>query len=231
MSDVQDYTLSQLKKMGNLNPHLSGFADRAMINNGGGQYKDWIDRLYKDLHNIIAQIQKTANFRQEDKEDRFNIDITNSLSLLGYNASHDPWNNGHPDIVVENDRGFQWIGESKIHSSYDNLLEGFKQLSERYSSGSLNKDHGSVLVITKNENTKKLMANWQKTLSNSQEYRDCLVQKCTLNLDHDSFISTHTHSISGRDYTIRHTPINIRFKPTDKSATSSKKRKILDSQT
>ncbi|WP_051686736.1 hypothetical protein [Pseudoalteromonas sp. ND6B] len=215
---IENMSIQELESMESCIPEVGGFPSRVMAATRG--YDTWISKLYSDIDHIIKRcIFPTASYRQNDPEDRYNVDIANTLSTMGYQAHHDKWKNGHPDIVVESHRGYQWIGESKIHSDYNYLLEGFRQLTTRYSSGFIAQNHGAILIITKNRSIKDLMSNWENKLISS-EYSDVAVQKCTI--DDDCFISTHTHQVSGSEYTVRHIPISILFNPTDKSARKNK---------
>lgn len=215
-------SIGQLASLEPIMPEVGGFPSRVIALQKG--YDEWLTRLYKDLDFIIKDVIFTsASYRQDDKEDRFNLEIANSLRIMGYQASHDRWSNGHPDIFVESPgRGFKWTGESKIHSTYDYLLEGYKQLCERYSSGFKYQDQGAVFVITKNIDIKSLMNNWRETLAADVDYQAAGVTVYDCKLDKMCFMSSHKHSVSGEDFEVRHIPISIRFQPTDKSAISRK---------
>ena len=211
-------SIEELESMENFVPEVGGFPSRVMAAMKG--YDSWVSKLYKDIDSIIKNcIFPSASYRQNDPEDRYNVDIANTLNQIGYQAHHDKWINGHPDIFVESHRGYKWIGESKIHSDYNNLLDGFRQLTTRYSSGFIGQNHGAVLIVTKNESIKQLMLKWQTKLEESEF--DCKsVEKCSE--DDNCFVSMHEHHVSGEDYTVRHIPISIRFNPTDKSARNRK---------
>ena len=216
-------TLSQLIEMENHVPTLAGFASRLCSRS---TYEDWITRLYIDIDDYIARsIITSASIRQKDEEDRYNIEIANYLNMIGYDAGHDTFNKGHPDIIV-NDKihGYQWLGESKIHRKYDDLLEGFKQLSDRYSSGNYKQNHGAVIIINKGGDTAKVVNKWKEMLIDDPFYksRSIKAEICTQNKD--CFISTHEHTGSSNDYTVRHIPINVYYKPVDKSAKKSEAR-------
>lgn len=220
MGDICSMSLKELSEIEEHMPEVGGFPSRVIASQKS--YEEWVLRLYIDIDRIIKDtICPSASYRQDDPEDRFNLEIANSLKHMGYQAAHDLWMNGHPDIHVENrSRGYKWTGESKIHSSYENLMEGFRQLCERYTSGFENENRGAVFIITKNENIKKMMDRWKETLKDSEEYsKSAFKIQDTEGL---SFESTHNHSKSGMPYEIKHIPISIRFSPTDKSARSKK---------
>lgn len=211
---IENMSILELEDMEDDAPCLANFPSRIMASKRG--YDTWVEKLYVDIDDIIKKrIFPTASYRQNDPEDRFNVDIAGFLCQIGYSAHHDKYMNGHPDIYVENSRGFEWIGESKIHSDYGTLLDGFRQLSTRYSSGFIGRNHGAVLIITKNESINNLMQRWKNKL-NQSEFNGINITACKM--DNTCFLSTHEHQVSGQDYTVRHIPISILHKPTDKSA-------------
>ncbi|MUK78458.1 hypothetical protein GNP84_16365 [Aliivibrio fischeri] len=222
MTEFQNVSIGQLALMEDMMPEIGGFPSRVLALQEG--YDSWVNRLYKDLNCIIKNdIFPTASYRQDDKEDRFNLDISSLLRRMGYQASHDRWSNGHPDIYVESpSKGYKWTGESKIHKDYGYLLDGFKQLCERYSSGFENEDQGAILIITKNIDIKSMMDNWRKLLSSDDDYqqKNTFIYDCAI--DKMCFMSSHKHSVTGEQFKVRHIPISIRFAPTDKSARNKK---------
>ncbi|WP_311747687.1 hypothetical protein [Proteus vulgaris] len=221
MMTLENLSIGELALIEKNMPEIGGFPSRVLALQNG--YQSWTERLYKDLNQIIKDvIFPSASYRQNDKEDRFNLDIAGALKMMGYQASHDRWNNGHPDIYVESPGyGYKWSAESKIHSDYKYLLEGFKQICERYSSGFSNEDTGAILIITKNVDIKSLMEKWQELLSQDEDYKrkKVTVSKCDNSY---CFTSKHTHSVSGTTFDVRHIPISIKFNPIDKSARNRK---------
>ncbi|MGC4734074.1 hypothetical protein [Providencia hangzhouensis] len=222
MMKLENLSIGQLADIEEIMPEIGGFPSRVIALQSGYQF--WTERLYKDLNRIIKDvIFPTASFRQNDSEDRFNVDIVGNLFMIGYQASHDRWNNGHPDIYVQSPGyGYKWSAESKIHRDYNYLLDGFKQICERYSSGFTGEDTGAVLIITKNIDIKSLMENWQKLLSDDEDYKAKNVSVSDCETDSFCFTSKHSHSVSGTQFEVRHIPISIKFNPTDKSARNRK---------
>ncbi|MGX7885473.1 hypothetical protein ACWTWO_14015 [Enterobacter hormaechei] len=123
-------------------------------------YDKFIMMLYKDIETILALLEKTASLRQNDGEDRLSIEIINILIGAGYLASHDQYINGHSDIVVSFN-SFTWIGEAKIHSSYDYLMEGFMQLCDRYSTGNEDDCEGGLIFYIKGNNALEVVERWK----------------------------------------------------------------------
>ena len=167
----------------------------------------FIDRLYQEISNIILIIEQSAQYRQNDPEDRITIDIVGLLRQTGYNATHDPDYRGHPDIRVSNDN-FVWLGEAKIHNSYEWLMDGLKQLHTRYMTG---RENGSgILIYIFGSNAKNVIDEWRKRLTESNECNLMNTVDCEENL---TFWSIHRHESSGLDVKTKHIGISLYFNP------------------
>ncbi|TOL31797.1 hypothetical protein [Vibrio parahaemolyticus] len=215
-------SLGDMVRFEKMCPEFGGFPSRVVA---GNKYETWVDKLYEDLDLIIKnQIRPTASYRQDDEEDRFNVDIAGFLNCKGYDASHDKWSNGHPDIYVEKTTtGFKWIGESKIHRKYDDLLEGFKQLTERYSSGFDSEQQGAILIISKNRDIGNMMDTWKDKLTQDSWFTERDIEAKNCQKDKMSFYTEHNHTTSSIKYSVKHIPISIYFNPIDKSGLKSTK--------
>ena len=121
---IINLNLKELKKYQTLIPELADFPSRVLI----ASYEEFLYQLYKDIDRIVSLKEENPEYCQDDSEDKITIDIKNSLCLLGYNATHDTKVGGHADLVV-NKKEYKWIGEAKIHSSYEYLWEGFLHYS------------------------------------------------------------------------------------------------------
>lgn len=160
---------------------------------------------------IVQEHTKTRQHRQDRSEDGLSIDIVTALKAMGFEASHDTQYGGHCDIVIEARDNFLWIGEAKIHTSYEWLLKGFQQLDTRYSTGIPGQDAGGMIIYYFGQNLAKVMQNWDERLTAARP--DVVVTVCQNNpLVRNS---THTHKNSGLQFRVRHTPINLYFKPED----------------
>lgn len=71
-------------------------------------YEDFVDLLYEDIDEIFAQLGRSSNLMQEDKEDRITSEIISNLRSRSYTATHDSMAGGHVDIDVELN-GFCWM--------------------------------------------------------------------------------------------------------------------------
>lgn len=168
----------------------------------------FINRLYQEISNIVRHIEQSAQYRQNDSEDRITIDIVGLLRQSGYDATHDTDSRGHVDIRVNNDN-FVWLGEAKIHKSYNWLLEGLKQLHTRYLTG---REDGSGLLIyfIKTANAKSVMAEWRKRLEAGNE---CNLKETNDDVEKLTFWSIHQHEGSGLDVRTKHIGISLYYKP------------------
>jgi len=170
----------------------------------------FIKRLYKELQEIIDGLERSASFRQSDKEDRITLDVVLALHRAGYNATHEEYSKGHTDITVTQN-GFKWLGEAKIHKDYDWLLDGLKQLIGRYSTG---REAGSgLLIYIKGSNAKAVLDEWRRRLEKGNE--------CHLKSTEDSdktesltFWSIHTHEGSGLEIRTKHLGVSLYHNPT-----------------
>ncbi|MDP2561412.1 hypothetical protein [Psychrobium sp. 1_MG-2023] len=220
MQDIDQISIGQLKM---LNPHFARVCLREIP---PATYDEWIERLYEDIDDIIKEhVTPNSSYRMDDPEDRFNVDMVGWLKERGYEARHDEWTNGHSDICVTCPKwntSYRWIGESKIHKDYDHLLEGFKQLTSRYSSGLTGESQGGVIIINRNKDLGNVMTTWKKRLEGQPDdiFTNLKISNCAQNPF--SFYSTHNHSRTSIEYKVRHIPASVYFKPIDKSAVNKK---------
>lgn len=208
---IDDFTIAQLRAMAPVIPGVGTFFDRLLANN----YKDFVDVLYKDIDAVIEGFQENPELLKEDGEDRLTSEIKRGLKLLGYAATHDEKIGGHSDLVVRGKKaGFLWIGEAKIHGSYDYLYQGFQQLTTRYSTGDSNQDCGGMLIYIKNNDAKGVVVNWRAHLK-AKALDDYSESDCQ---DRPNFVfySTHKHERSGAPFRVKHIGIILGFDPKDR---------------
>ncbi|PSB35865.1 hypothetical protein C7B69_05270 [filamentous cyanobacterium Phorm 46] len=191
---------------------------QAQVADNLGFEDDLIRNLYKDIDQVISQIQEKPELRQKDTEDRLTIDIVNPLRNLGYDVSHEPKIGGHVDIAVrKND--LLWLGEAKIYKDNNYLWEGFQQLVTRYSIGDSNQENGGLLIYIRDEDASSIMHKWQKYLL-GKSLPDFSLRPCKMRSL--AFISTHKHERSGQAFHVRHIPVMLHFDPKDKSGRARK---------
>ena len=216
--DIENLSLRELQNLEQYIPGLGRFPSRFLVTD----YNQFIELLYKDIDDIIYQIQENPELRQKDGEDRLTIDIRDQLRRLGYDASHDTKFGGHADLLVKKGN-FTWIGEAKIHSSYNYLWEGFLQLTTRYSTGDSNQRDGGIFIYIRQKNVSAIIEKWKNHML-SKELPDFNSEACENR--ELSFFSTHKHESSGQDFRIKHIPVILYFQPQDKSGRSKSGKKI-----
>jgi hypothetical protein len=167
----------------------------------------FISRLYQELASIVQNLEETAQYRQNDSEDRITSDVVLLLRQSGYDATHDTDHRGHVDIRVKN-KTFVWLGEAKIHSNYSWLLDGLKQLHMRYSTG---KEEGSgILIYIKGSNAKRVMDEWRKRLEADGE---CNLKETNEGIEKLTFWSIHQHEGSGLEISTKHIGVSLFYNP------------------
>jgi hypothetical protein len=216
IEDPKD-SLRNLQKLEGLIPELTRFSSRILA----GTYDEFTQVLYEDIDTIIYQLQENPELLQNDTEDRLTISIMNGLRCMGYNASHESKIGGHVDLAVAKGN-FKWMGEAKIHHDYEYLWQGFQQLTTRYSTGDDNQSNGGLIIYIKVEDAKQVIEKWQKHLT-SKNLSGYSIRQCEIR--NTCFFSIHTHQRSGRNFSVRHMPVILYFKPQDKSGQKSRKMK------
>jgi hypothetical protein len=169
----------------------------------------FVERLYKELSAVIGDIERSADIRQKDGEERITIDVISGLHRAGYNATHDAYSKGHADITVTQDN-FVWLGEAKIHKDYEWVLKGLKQLLGRYTTG---REYGSgLLIYIRGSNASAVLDEWRRRLEKGNE--------CDLKRTEDAdkaeklaFWSIHTHEGCGLAIRTKHLGVSLYFKP------------------
>jgi hypothetical protein len=160
---------------------------------------------------IVLECVKTARDRVDRSEDALTNDIIGLLVALGFDASHDADCNGHCDIVIKGVDGFLWLAEAKIHSNYNWLLKGLKQLCTRYSTGMPGQNDGALILYCKGPRIDRIMAKWHAHLAEADE--EAVIAIC----DKNPLIlnSRHIHQRTGLEFRVRHVPIGLYHNPQD----------------
>jgi hypothetical protein len=198
-------------RLSRLIPSIGNFPQRLLAAN----YSDFVDVLYSDIDTAIVHLQENAHLTQKDSEDRLSMDLLGKLHVLGYDATHDTGVRGHCDLTVRNN-GFTWLGEAKIHDSYDYLLEGFNQLCTRYSTGDHASAAGGVVIYIRQRAAASVMSKWKDHLKENADVPTIAVAECAAR-PALAFFSEHEHEVSGLPYKVRHMGVCLHFQPKDKS--------------
>lgn len=200
------------------------FADMLLINGNSTSGKIQTRLLFVDdyagqveivndaIDYCISELVASKHHRKADGEDRLTVDLVTILKAMGFQASHDTDVGGHCDVVIYGKNNFLWLGEAKIHKSYDWDYQGLQQLSTRYSTGIVGQDHGGLILYTWNQNSNDMMNRWTEHLLTSKP--DLKMEVCAKNpLVRNS---VHDHPATGLPFYVRHTPVSLYFSPQDK---------------
>jgi hypothetical protein len=209
MAALETWTLADLESQ-DLDPDAALFARRLLVST----YEQFVEVLYTDIDKCLKYMEETRNDRQEDSEDHRTIDIIGWLRALGYRAGHDEMVGGHSDIVVRHRKGWMWLGEAKIHSSYDYLMQGFQQLCTRYAPGTTGASEGGLLIYVKGKNAASVVEEWRSRLK-AHALADYEEKECEA-LPGLAFYSTHKHAESGLTMRVRHVGIVQGWDPQDR---------------
>jgi hypothetical protein len=176
-------------------------------------YSTRLSLLEKAVNHIAQELTRTRHHKQKHTEDALTVEIVAYLAMMGVDASHDTDVGGHADIVVKAKDDFLWVAEAKKHRDYDWLLQGFDQLSTRYSTGLPGQDAGEVIIYCKTSNASLVMDEWVSRLSAERpgvviepEPASGLVRR-----------STHLHENTGAPYRVRHLIIPLHWAPKGKA--------------
>ncbi|MGV6473548.1 hypothetical protein [Azotobacter vinelandii] len=181
------------------------------------------ESFYKLVENKILdatlELERNKALFFSLSEDQLTGIIVVSMKTAGFDAEHDTFRNGHTDILVKSGR-YEWLGEAKLDDGPAYLMEGFRQLSDRYTDGNQNSSRGGLLIYTKKQNKLKLLESWITHISENYEISIEYTETCQETL---TSTTAHEHQASGIKYQIRHIPVSLYYNPTDKSARSRKK--------
>lgn len=173
--------------------------------------ENYLDLVNKAIDYVASEFSLTPKERKGRSEDGLTIDVISILKSLVFNVSHDTTVGGHCDIVIQEKFDFLWLGEAKIHKSYDWLLQGFNQLDTRYATATTNQNHGGLIIYCYNMRSDQVMEKWAAFLAENRT--DVTVTKDTS--DKSIIYSKHIHKRTGNEYTVRHKIISLYFYPKD----------------
>lgn len=176
--------------------------------------EDMLEQVDAAIDHIAQDFARTPKERQGRSEDGLTTDVVTSLRNMGFQASHDTTVGGHCDVVIEGRNNFLWLGEAKIHRSYDWLLQGFNQLDTRYATASLDQDHGGIIIYCYEGRTDTIIDEWAKRLKQARPD----VELTDRRPEERFFRSSHLHHRTGRPYHVRHVPVALQWKPAQQSS-------------
>lgn len=165
------------------------------------------DKIEAALDIICADMASNRKYHQSKDEDLLTTHVVTQMTSHGFNAAHDADTSGHPDIKVWDNDGFEWLCEAKVHGGYEWLCDGFRQLTTRYSSGTVQRDRGCMLIYCYGQKAQNVLISWLGTLRESFPNVTCAppLPGC--------FASTHEHDVSGLTYTVKHKIVGLHYAP------------------
>jgi len=185
------------------------------------KYNTFIEQLYKDLDKIFSRVAFHPIHRERDNEDRTSIEIVNILRFLHYPAEHEAAYGGNCDVCINKDDEYIWLGEAKIDYNNTHIMEGFRQLVDRYATDKIMRD-GGLIIYCKNNAPKDVIDSWRAYL----EDKDNKSKEYSLNFDevgHDYFVTSHYHKSSKKVFTVKHMAVSLFDTASDKSARNKKR--------
>lgn len=182
-------------------------------------YSNFNSLVRKELDYAVSKLEQNGNKINFDlSEDQLTLYLLSYIEnrYLGLEASHEKNQRGHCDISITL-ADYIWHGEAKKHSSYLYLFKGYAQLTERYSTGTINSSSGGLIIYTKNASCSDMMDSWKTFLSkNAPRIHACKsvnIIDCPKNPL--VFYSQHFHTVSKLDYQVVHYPVSLHHKPID----------------
>jgi hypothetical protein len=168
---------------------------------------DALEKILDFIYNGLVE-QRAQNYQLS--EDALTVQIVQGLKLLGIQATHDQQNGGHCDITVEAADQYYWIGEAKIHTGYNWLADGFKQLSTRYGVAQPGRNKGEIIIYCKNKDARSVLENWAAKMRSDFPGTEIFEDNIGTSL---RFRTQHKCQSSGLNFYTRHRILPLYFKP------------------
>jgi len=192
----------------------------ALFRSGLGPYENFCEQVENSIVQAMHKLEKSKPQFKGLSEDALTAIIAFGLDMLGFNVDHDNYRNGHCDLVIKQGL-FEWYGEAKLDSGPGYVMEGFRQLCDRYSPGGPTANRGGLIVYTKKRNKKRILEVWLKRIVKDYERTVTITQVCPVT---QTGKTEHEHPASGLTFHVRHFPISFYHSPTDKSARARKRK-------
>lgn len=181
--------------------------------------------ISEEIIDWIIWAEQYKDLLCEQPEDNISFNLVTWLNAkLGnyFDVTHDSHNGGHTDIKIQVNRNI-WLGEAKRRINGDSYsLKGFRQLVDRYASGSPTCSVGGLLLYIVNKSQRKM-----KATDVLEHWKSCIQDNCDNSFEnlefidpHQdrkglSFITRHIHSTTGLQYTVHHHLVVLQHFPTD----------------
>ncbi len=182
------------------------------------EYSEFVQRINREIDSIIRKMESARDYYKDMTEDGITYFICMMLQQKSMLASHGKYSSGETDLTVEHGPNL-WIAEAKWWKQDENALEGMRQLSTRYTTGSDNANAGSVLLYNSTGNlADKVDRLKQIYAQKGDEFPEIEIKPCDISTS--AFKTQHKNSSSGLNYEVRHRALNFYHNPQDKSAKS-----------
>ena len=202
----------------------SAFLDQLRRKHCPRSADEFIEELYFQIDEVLKSIGDRIDHLRTD-EVSLTLYVADRLCDRGYNATSEEYVSGHCDIkVIPKHGSYRWLCEGKIHSAYEKLVEGMKQLLTRYASGTSDL-HSGFLFFIPNKDSVNVVRKWRKLIDskNLLDLQDNAHEDgVEAPLSHFRFRSTH-RIVDGAIIHVRHMGVPFLHAPEDKSAVGSKK--------
>lgn len=173
-------------------------------------HEDRLEILEEALAECYSRLVDGRKIDAQLGENQLSKQVAQMLSFGGIAARNEQDVNGHCDIVVEGNHGFMWLGEAKVHKSYGWLQDGFSQLSTRYGTAMIGRDHGELIIYFRRGNAIDVLEEWKKRLLGSDP-KIALVED--IERPRLFFRTSHICQNSGCDFHVRHTIVPLFHEP------------------
>lgn len=173
-------------------------------------HSEFVKLVHRGMVWSTRELARNKNIIEGMTEDQLTLLLLAPLKGAGFAAYHDANVGGHCDISIEFDDDVVWLGEAKKHASYGDLLGGFRQLADRYSSGLVGQLDGGLVIYVFNKNAKSVMENWLAYLKDNVALKSCSFDESSL-----IGLSVSQHVGSGNDIIVCHYPAVLFHDPTD----------------
>lgn len=185
-----------------------------------GSYDNFKQFVRIELDSAVKEIEEKSNkINFSLTEDQLTLMLLANIKNkdMGVEAYHENNQRGHCDITIKLNN-FIWHGEAKKHSSaYSYLFKGYAQLTERYSTGTIDSASGGLIIYTQNQRCNDMMSKWKTHLDKCapriHACKSISIAPCVRNPL--IFYSKHLHKVSGLPYEVIHYPVNLFHKPVD----------------
>lgn len=192
----------------------------------GKDYDTFIKSIDETLDLIINRIDMHPHLRARDTEDRTTLEIVNAFRFTGITAEQDAYYNGNCDFSINFRDNYVWLGEAKLDTSNTHIMEGFRQLVDRYATGSKVQKEGALIIYCRSSSPAVVLSNWRAYLKGKEnEHSEYSInfQEEILFSGARHFYTTHKHKSSGQVFKVKHITVSLHDVASDKSAKTRKK--------